>query len=434
MKKAPHARGFFHGAPYQARQGLPCCRPTYCLDANTPARHANANIEAKTIAIAQSHTGKCAATILSHTRRWCPQVQEMEFFTQPNVREKLIAASRAYELYRPENERAKIMSELVKHTIDDIIKNSDFYDKTCEYTIALSGSNLLSRLPQDEKQISNNSRDITFLIIHRLLCEVDFHVGTDIHSTVGAFFDDTNSKIDKLPEDIRSRIINNRYSLPSEIIKELLRSESGKAILEFKKNTQTFDDLQKKSHQELIEHTQKIEKLKTALESYEQAFNFVGLHDGFKNLHKKKTDEKDLSFWGMVFIFTVMLFILYRESTWAQSIIATESTNLGHMAIVAMPLVAIEILLIYLFRVVLANYQSIKKQLLQIELRMTLCQFIQSYTDYANKMKAADKASLEKFENLIFSGIVMDDQQLPSTFDGIEQISKMMSALKSGPK
>ena len=107
---------------------------------------------------------------------------------------------------------------------------------------------------------------------------------------------------------------------------------------------------------------------------------------------------------------------------------------MGHTLLITMPLVAIEILLIYLFRVVLANYQSIKKQLLQIELRMTLCQFIQSYTKYANEMKATDKASLEKFENLIFSGIVMDDQQLPSTFDGIEQISKMMSALKSGPK
>lgn len=68
----PLTRGaFFMVRQISARQGLPCNRPTYCLDANTPARHANAHIKTKTIAIAQSHAGKCAATADDRIAQWC---------------------------------------------------------------------------------------------------------------------------------------------------------------------------------------------------------------------------------------------------------------------------------------------------------------------------------------------------------------------------
>nr|WP_202819706.1 hypothetical protein [Thaumasiovibrio occultus] len=67
---------------------------------------------------------------------------------------------------------------------------------------------------------------------------------------------------------------------------------------------------------------------------------------------------------------------------------------------------------------------------MQLELRQTLCQFIQSYADYAKEIKAKDGASLEKFENLIFSGILADSDKVPSTFDGLEQIGAMLKSIK----
>ncbi|EII3729117.1 hypothetical protein LG468_003962, partial [Vibrio cholerae] len=69
--------------------------------------------------------------------------------------------------------------------------------------------------------------------------------------------------------------------------------------------------------------------------------------------------------------------------------------------------------------------------IMQIELRQTLCQFIQSYAEYASEIKAKDASSLEKFESLIFSGILSDAEKLPSTFDGLEQIVTMLKSLKS---
>ena len=85
---------------------------------------------------------------------------------------------------------------------------------------------------------------------------------------------------------------------------------------------------------------------------------------------------------------------------------------------------------IYFFRVVLNHYNSIQTQIMQIELRQSLCQFIQSYAKYAKEIKEKDGASLEKFENLIFSSILSTPDKVPSTFDGIEQLSNLIKNIK----
>lgn len=327
-----------------------------------------------------------------------------------------------------------MMFNLLQVTIEDIIKNPEHYDKNCTTTIDKFGKDIISNLPETHHERSTRVEGLIFIVIHRMLCEIDFSLRFNSTPKVDSSFNIVNENIDSFPQDLKSRLIYNRYSFPYDIIKRILNSEEGKNILEFKRNTEKFEEISKRSNQEIEEHLEKIEQQKLTLEKYEQAFNFVGLHEGFNNLHKTKSKEKNYSLTGMFILCIIMFSILACELWYGQTRSEADTANITNLILIVMPLVAIEILLIYLFRVVLANYQSIKKQLLQIELRMTLCQFIQSYTEYANEMKAADKASLEKFENLIFSGIVMDDQQLPSTFDGIEQISKMMSALKSGPK
>jgi hypothetical protein len=46
-------------------------------------------------------------------------------------------------------------------------------------------------------------------------------------------------------------------------------------------------------------------------------------------------------------------------------------------------------------------------------------------------MKKKDAGSLDKFESIVFSGIVTEDGSLPSTFDGMDQIGKLIKAAKS---
>ena len=55
--------------------------------------------------------------------------------------------------------------------------------------------------------------------------------------------------------------------------------------------------------------------------------------------------------------------------------------------------------------------------------------FINMYVDFSKRND--NHESLSKFESLIFSNIIPDDKKIPSTLDGIEQIAKLINALKS---
>ncbi len=68
---------------------------------------------------------------------------------------------------------------------------------------------------------------------------------------------------------------------------------------------------------------------------------------------------------------------------------------------------------------------------MQINLRKTLCRFIQNYTDYVQDVTDKESSSLAKFENIVFSGIVSDDGSLPSTYDGLDQIGKFIKSMKT---
>lgn len=72
---------------------------------------------------------------------------------------------------------------------------------------------------------------------------------------------------------------------------------------------------------------------------------------------------------------------------------------------------------------------------------MALLQFIQSYVDFSSeaiKQLASSKNagggqafSLEKFEQVIFSGLVSGETDLPSTFDGLDGLAKIIEKVKS---
>jgi len=74
-----------------------------------------------------------------------------------------------------------------------------------------------------------------------------------------------------------------------------------------------------------------------------------------------------------------------------------ETFGIVHL-IVLVPIFSFEVILIYFFRVILLNHRSVKAQIMQIELRQTLCQFIQSYADYSSEIKKKDDKALENLK------------------------------------
>jgi hypothetical protein len=95
------------------------------------------------------------------------------------------------------------------------------------------------------------------------------------------------------------------------------------------------------------------------------------------------------------------------------------------------PLLALELILLYFFRVVLSNFRGLQAQLLQLNLRVSLCQFIQSYSEYSSKIKKTDASALERFEAIVFSAVTSNADKMPATFDGVEQLAKLVSSLRS---
>jgi hypothetical protein len=94
------------------------------------------------------------------------------------------------------------------------------------------------------------------------------------------------------------------------------------------------------------------------------------------------------------------------------------------------PLLTLELILLYFFRVILSNYRGLQTQLLQLDLRVSLCQFIQNYSEYAAKIKKTDAAALERFESIVFSAVTSNAETMPTTFDGVEQLSKLVSSFR----
>jgi hypothetical protein len=110
----------------------------------------------------------------------------------------------------------------------------------------------------------------------------------------------------------------------------------------------------------------------------------------------------------------------------------TDLSDVKHALLLSIiPTVSLVAIFIYYFRILLYNYKATKSQLLQIELRKTLCRFIQHYSEYSSKLKQQDQDALSKFENVIFSGIVSDEEKLPSSYDGIEQLGSLIKSIKS---
>ena len=97
----------------------------------------------------------------------------------------------------------------------------------------------------------------------------------------------------------------------------------------------------------------------------------------------------------------------------------------------AVPVISLTVLFVYFFRLSVRSVDSCKSQLLQLELRKTLCRFVQNYVEFVGKLKPEERESISTFETVVFSGIVATDEKIPATFDGLEQLTKLLKVARS---
>lgn len=311
--------------------------------------------------------------------------------------------------------------------------NESDWDKECQFNIKHIGESFISDLRnfgtgQDIKFEINSIFDSSY----RFLLEYEFN-----RFRLGDFPIEIRSLISRIREQIglldgrgRSQLIYASYMMPADMIREWLSNPDITAFKKFEQKVENATKLYEDWNKEFSIKEARIAELKNKLDEYQTGFNFVGLHQGFSNLANKKIRESTtLSCLLFIIGFLILLPICSELVFVLSKIFSGEVMDLNHL-IFLIPLISLEIILIYFFRVVLLNYRSVKAQILQIELRQTLCEFIQSYADYSSEIKEKDKEALNKFENLIFSGVLSDPEKLPSTFDGLEQIAALIKNIK----
>ena len=322
--------------------------------------------------------------------------------------------------------------DISQSVIGYIYRSPGDWDKRCSFNIEHIGSQFLSALGNFNPSSDTKIDDI-YCMAYRFLCEFDFMIGAglsldlDLSSTKNFIMND----LEGLDERNRSQIIYASYMMPVNIAKQVLNEPGIQNFFQFDKKKDEAEKLRKEWDKEINDKKAAVEALKEKLNEYKSGFNFVGLYSGFESLRGKKAKEATRLFWALMAMGFVMIVpFLFELAFSINGLYEKKPFSIDHL-LVLLPLVSIEVILIYFFRVLLHNYNSVKAQNMQIELRQTLCQFIQSYAEYAVNIKKQDGSALEKFESLIFSGILTDPAKLPSTYDGIEQIGKLVKSWKN---
>lgn len=273
-----------------------------------------------------------------------------------------------------------------------------------------------------------------FTSAYRFLCEFEFTQPAEPSFEIRRIINFVHDNLESFTGTDRQQLIYAAYSMPAQVAKRLIGHPS---IVEFKRFHQVVEqarDLKDSWEADLDKRTALLQGLADNLSKVSSQYNFAGLVHGFQNLKTDKEGERSHSFWALCTLGGVMIFLpLLQMAFIALNLQVIEAQH--KTLVYSLPTIfALEIILLYFFRVVLGQFRSVKAQLLQIDLRISVCQFIESYAEYMAGIRSKDTSALAKFEAMIFSGLVTEEAGIPSTFDGVDQFANLIRSLHGGGK
>lgn len=354
----------------------------------------------------------------------------IEFFQNEETKKLLQKFANAVEVSKTTNDFQINRNQSVLTVCASMIKRSQQWDERCQINIGWMSSHLTHLLDHDVNQQHHSFLDEVLGLMFRFILE--YHISSaregsvELNKVRRFCIDNISSFSDDAQDDINFATTE----MPISIIKDLICNPSISSVKNLEVTASQFESMKNQWETDLDARETRASKLKESLDHYKNAFNFVGLSEGFDNLATQKKGEMDKVLFWLRLTAILIIFPLVSEVVYILNHAGDIEALTRVMLLVAFPTISLVAIFVYYFRVLLSNYKSIQSQLLQIELRLTLCRFIHNYSEYANDMKAKDNASLEKFENMIFSSIIPNSENIPSTFDGVEQLSKLLKAVK----
>ncbi|NDV21764.1 hypothetical protein [Desulfovibrio sp. JC022] len=355
---------------------------------------------------------------------------QLKLFSVPENKELIKRVRDSLDIESPDlNVFAKSRNSYLINLLNEIYESSEAWDELCQVNIEYIGRHFERNV---KRPINKSELDLLYSYFLRFACEF-YLSAAGLNHPVYEFIAFAKKELGSFDESEQDSIEYAISFTPIMVTKRIISGHELQHIFQFEEVTKHAENLKETWDKEIKDKQDKVNLLQTALEKQKTGYNFVGLHKGFNQLSTEKDKEKKWSFRWVLLLGVAILALIGFEFYYASTRI--EVTSLGTVAtnnyFRLIPMFSGVIVLLYFFRIALINYKSVKSQILQIELRKTLCQFIQNYSDYSKEIKAKDKEALAKFENIIFSGIVADEGNIPSTFDGLDQLTKLAKTIKS---
>lgn len=361
-----------------------------------------------------------------------------------NLMRELSAISERIELH-PEDysETVKILSPYILTAEQVLNPNIDlsYIDKFTEYSRSKPVSDFIRQIVNRLNKYKNSKSDEDLVELLSLALNLFYVYFCEIEFRVGGFDSSIAFEIGSLSSFVSDYFYNHekykRYikyaerDIPFALIQEIFKSNEIKNLSDLNKNINDITSKVEEWKSTLTEQTAEVEKWHNSLEDYKDAFNFVGIFDGFNQLHKKKVEELWWARFGLLFLAVVILTSLSYEIYSIRDIIIEKgSIDITSLIALTVPFTIFIFLLLYFFKIVLQTMRSIQAQLLQLDLRLTLCRFIQGYAASAAELKKQHPDGFEKFESVIFSPLVSSDDKIPNTFEGLDQLSSVVNIIK----
>lgn len=319
--------------------------------------------------------------------------------------------------------------------LDIIANNPVEFDDKCQFNIKNIGSGFASTINESSGLAKSIDLPRLNVFTFRFVSEFDISMGNDLSLELRDFMSGVISECDGYPPDYKNQVDYAQRYMPVGILKAILNSEEFSSLRDVQGIVQKTNDKVDAWKTELQASEERVTALQADLKEQRTEFNFVGLSKGFSDLEKTIKGELELlqarlPILGFLVLIPIILEAISVSAGWI------DASNGSPFTIIASAIISVTatLLFLYFFRITLRSADTCKAQLIQVRLRMTLCQFIQNYADYSNDVKSKNPDALSKFENLIFAGIVNADDKLPSTFDGMEQLSGLFKAVHGDNK
>ncbi|MBA6096379.1 hypothetical protein H4C80_04360 [Pseudomonas juntendi] len=321
-----------------------------------------------------------------------------------------------------EDVKLKFMLDFIALVLGHLQRDPRLFDQKCIMNIAAIGEKFMDELL--DLNLSRSEIETLFASCYRFLVEFQL-------STPGLIASDLLYGLERVSDFEYEGIAGSqvRYAGQQMLVNVVQHYLYHPSLVELKDLPSTIERSEKE--RQILEETigsreARVQALADKLKTYETAFNFVGLYAGFQGMKTAKVVERRWNFGYLILLgfllllpFAVKVYLMYR----GEEGLKFDTVGLATLA-------GLELLLLYFFRVALQNFKSIKAQLLQIDLRMTLCQFVQSYAEYSKDARSVSPGLLERFEQVVFSGIVNDESAIPSTFDGLDKLAELVGRIR----